>query len=820
MRKVHLIGYAHLDPVWLWKKSDGLSEVKATFRSALDRMKEFPGYIFTSASAAYYEWIEQVDIDMFNEIKARAAEGRWSVTGGFWIQPDCNIPTGESFARHLLYSQRYFKNKLGIMATVGYNVDSFGHNGMLPQIYSKAGINSYVFMRPDEKEKPEIPGNLFTWESPDGSRITVFRIWQTYATWDYSENNVDPADYRKALAHLEKTREDNHPYLCFYGIGNHGGGPTVYGLEALTALCGKEKSIVFSTVDEFFNDLKQIDKNLPIVRDDLQHHASGCYSANAAIKTANRRAEHSLIAAEKYDLMAGVLLKTKSENSKIQSAWEKVMFNQFHDIITGCSIREAYDEALSEYGAAISVANDITSLAAQRISWKVKTTGIFDKISRKNAWVLWEKQGEGAPVVVFNPHSFPINAPIQINTQVSGVKDHEGIPTPVQRIRGPQTNGGDRFASLFMANLPAWGYATYFLYKDEIFETPPTDLLKAEGTTLENDHLRVVFDGQTGCITSFFDKTESKELAKSPMARPIIINDEKSDTWAHGIFVFDEEVGMFANAEITITDNGPIRAGIRVKSKYNKSVLIQDFYLYPGQKFLEARCLLDFHEPLKILKLSFPVNVKNPSAIYSMPYGFIQKNTDGREQPSHEWMGLCNNEDGYGLALINNSKYSFSAKDSDMRMIAARGTIYADHYGERDEFVTYQDQGEQFFNYILSPYNQNNAADIVQTAAIFNQSPEPIMETHHDGPLPPRYSGINISKSNVIIQVVKWAEDQPGDENTNIILRVMETAGHQTQADISFLSHKFSVDIKPQEVKTLLLKSCGNIAEVLLTEMD
>jgi alpha-mannosidase len=152
-RTLHLIGNSHIDPVWLWQWPEGYEEVRATFRSALDLMREYPELIFTCDSAAYYEWVEEVDPGLFDEIRARVDEGRWEIVGGWWVEPDCNIPSGESFVRHALISQLYFQSKFGRMATVGYNVDPFGHNAMLPQILRKSGMDSYVFMRPGPHEK-------------------------------------------------------------------------------------------------------------------------------------------------------------------------------------------------------------------------------------------------------------------------------------------------------------------------------------------------------------------------------------------------------------------------------------------------------------------------------------------------------------------------------------------------------------------------------------------------------------------------------------------------------------------------------------------
>ena len=184
-----LIGNAHLDPVWLWRRAEGYAEIKATFQSALDRMDEFGDYVFTSACAAYYQWVEENEPELFEKIRTRVREGRWAIAGGMWVQPDCNLPSGESFARHLLYSQRYFQEKFGQIATVGYNVDSFGHNGMLPQLLRQAGIDAYVFERPCQDENAALP-HLFLWESPDGSRVTAFKILFNYsdAWWGYEDD--------------------------------------------------------------------------------------------------------------------------------------------------------------------------------------------------------------------------------------------------------------------------------------------------------------------------------------------------------------------------------------------------------------------------------------------------------------------------------------------------------------------------------------------------------------------------------------------------------------------------------------------------------
>ncbi|HIZ20818.1 MAG TPA: alpha-mannosidase [Firmicutes bacterium] len=817
---ITLIGNAHIDPVWLWKRCEGLSEIKSTFRSALDRMKEFPDYIFTCACASYYRWVETVDPAMFEEIRARVAEGRWSIVGGMWVQPDCNIPAGEAFVRQLLYSQRYFKEKFGRTITVGYNVDSFGHNGMLPQLLRRAGIDAYVFTRPGKEEKPGLP-NLFFWESPDGSRVTAFR---TVFGYNHHYNGCPENGKEPCLAKLDVIRgmaeEQGLPFQHYYGVGNHGGGPSIRELTLLSGVCREDPAVRFGSTRGYFDYVAQNIPagRLPVVRDDLQHHASGCYAAHAGIKAANRRAENSLIAAEAYDRLASLLLGTPPQTAAIRAAWEKLLFNQFHDVLAGCCIREACDEALDAFAAVCDAAKDITALATQRLSWNIRTTDVFDgSAAQKHDWKVWEKEGKGGPYVVFNPHAFPVRIPLPLNLANTGVTDGEGNPVPVQSIRGPQTNGWDHYNMLFLAELPAFGYRTYYLFQDRLFDLPASEepAPAAGEWYLENEFLRAEFDPASGALVRLLDKDSGRELAAGPMARALVIDDPDSDTWGHGVYTFDRECGTFGQAQLRVLETGPVRAAMRVTSRYGNSTLTQDFSLSVGRRALDVRCLLNWQEPLKIVKLSFPVQAESPRAALSMPYGFLTREADGAEEPSHEWAGVYG-ADGAGLALLNDGKYSVCAKGGDLRMAAARSVIYADHFGERDDLVEYMDLGEQIFHYALMPYSQNNPAPVAQAAALLNRMPEGLIETHHDGALPPTYAGASVSAGNVLLSAIKEAEDGDGT-----ILRLVETAGKAAGCTVSIpaLGAEFTVAMGPQQVRTFRLPQDGGAPqECLLTE--
>ena len=824
-RRIHFIGNAHIDPVWLWRWQEGYAEIKATFRSVLDRMDEFPDFIFTSACAAYYQWIEENEPGMFEEIKQRVAEGRWAIVGGWWIQPDCNIPSGESFVRHGLYSQRYFYSRFGTIARVGYNVDSFGHSGMLPQILKKSGMNSYVFMRPGVHEK-NLPGSLFWWESADGSRVLAYQIPFSYGNW-WSGSEGDQAIREKMDAVFALAGEQGYDLMNFFGVGNHGGGPTTENIHLIHMMQqepGGERLII-SDPPRYFKEIADVDLNLPVVKDDLQHHASGCYSAHSETKMYNRKAEHRLLSAEKLASLAHQIVDLPYPGNQLQKAWQKVLFNQFHDIMGGCCIREAYEDSREAYGFSLHTAAELLNAAAQKISWAVHTMKEGLTVTGKTKdWLLWESGDAGIPLVVFNPLSWETAAPIQVNKWVRGIEDEAGSPLEIQKVRGSQTNGTDIWNALFISQVPAMGYRVYWLYRDkELPALPSARVLTADMHRMENDYVLVEFEPHTGYIRRLYDKVHQADVLKSSGAVPIVIDEYDSDTWAHGIFRFDKERAHFADAEYKLLENGPLRIRLRVTSRYNASVLQQDFMLYRDRPDIEVWVKLDWREKHKLLKLSFPVNVEEPEAVYEIPYGFIRRPVNGEEEPGQQWVDvtgcLPETKIRYGLALLNDSKYSFSVKGSDMRMTAVRSPIFADHYGVRDDMVEYMDQGVQEFRYALVPHaGEWMGSDIVKKAYALNMPLIHVLETYHEGVLPQTLEGIRLSAGNIIAAALKRAEDEDG-----YILRCYETEGRAVSTDIELpmLGRRWTAQFGGCEIKTFYLPDDeGDVREVNLIEMS
>lgn len=804
-KKYYLVGNAHLDPVWQWRWQEGSAEAKATIRSALDRMNEFPDFRFVCSSASVYQWVEEFAPEMFEEVKERVKEGRFIVVGGWHVQPDCNLPAGEAFARQSLYSQRYFREKLGVTAKVGYNVDSFGHNGMLPQILKKSGMDSYIFMRPGKHEKT-MDSDIFNWVSPDGSSVTAYRIAEPYC---YNFNSIeDMEDRRQGLD--RNTWTDLDSVLFFYGVGNHGGGPTIRNLEILSAYQKEHPEIemTYSDIHDFFEDVRNSGYPIPELHDDLQHHAPGCPAAVHAIKDGVRRAEVNLMAAESYNMLAGKLCGKKPVNAALAEAWKNVCFCHFHDSMDGCSIKEVYDDAAYMLGQAKNTAAVTENNALQTISW------VIDTADRE----------KGLPVVVFNPHSFDIDQLVQVNKQYPLVYDHNGNRVPSQLVHSTVEECFWRKDTLFAAHVPALGYAVYYLWDGDavaeestVSATLWTGNMTANehgGTMLENEFYRIKFEPYSGYITSFVDKRTDKEIITGRAAVPTVIDEYYHDTWSHAKTFFTDEMARFSDAKVTVVENGPVRATVKVVSRYNDSTLTQYFSLAAGSDKLAVRAYADWHEKYKMLKLAWPMAVEDPTAYYEIPYGVMPRPVDGEEEPGLMWTAVKGENGGY--AVVNNNTYSSSVKDGTIYQTVLRSPIYGDHGGPRTEESEFTDQGRIDFSYILMPVGES-WHDVTKTAKLLNKPATNIIETWHTGKFSDApYAGMTIDCDNVVLSAIKRSED-----GTGLVVRLYETDGKEAKVTVSgdLLPVALTDTITPWSVETYFLRDGASAWEkVLLTE--
>ncbi len=812
MKTISMIGNAHLDPVWLWQWQEGRHEVKATFQAALDRLNETPGFVFTCACADYYRWVEENAPDIFEQIRQRVAEGRWVIVGGMWIQPDMNTPSGESLARQLLYSQRYFHKTFGVTARTGYNVDSFGHNAMTPQILRLAGIENYVWMRPSVIENPDVPQGSMIWESPDGSQVYAHHIHNEYTC------RTDRL-FSKIDLMFEISQKVGHPVMCFYGVGNHGGGPTIETLKKLNEYqtsAPRGDEVVMSSPDEYFDGLRAESIALPVWKNELQHHASGCYSTHSRSKKLHREAENALLRMESLGTLSYALTGHQPKKAFVEQAWHNLLFNEFHDIMGGCSIAEAMQDAEMQLNETLSIAAREENAALQRISWQIDTIKgqPLRERSKEESFYLWGIRGQGTPVVVFNPHAFEAEGPVRVLCRIGSVRDDHGNPIPLQRVRASRTNGEDRWDGLFMAKVPALGYRLYWVFFEE--EQQPESRLTISEHLLENDHLRVAFDPATGGIQQLIrKKTGENTLVSAASAELRDIS--ASDTWAHMIFQFDKAAGAFGQPEFSVLENGPVRATLRVVTRFGQSTLDQRYTLYAGSDQLDVEVHLDMQEKQRMLKLCWPTAYTDEYA--EIPYGALRRTACGNEEHCQRWIALENGR--AGLAVLNDGKYSYSVEDGKLALTVAHTSVFADHYGQnqRDETVEYMDIGKQVFHYSLIPYEGGwQTAALNRRAALLNRPLPRIVETYHEGPLSGEYSGIQADHSAIDISVVKRAEDEKG-----YVLRLAETCGMPQTAKLeaTFAGRTITVSLSPFQIKTLYLPddAAQPVREILLTEL-
>jgi len=801
-KDIHMIGHAHLDPAWFWPWTEGMSEIKSTFKAAVDRLEEFPEFIFTCSSAAFYEWLEEAFPELFAKICKFVEEGRWIPVGGWYVEPDLNIPCGESFARHGLYSQRYYQEKFGRICRVGFNVDSFGNSAMVPQLLKKSGMDSYVFSRPRENENCVIP-EIFRWKSADGSQVLATRL-TAYGGPSF-RGQARPDRLRERID-WKREFEDDLPRMFFYGVSNHGGGPTIATLQELERIMEDDPHVLYSDPEIYAKAMEG--KTLPRWTHDLQVHAPGCYTAVLEIKQQNRRTETALLSAEALGALAHMTLGSPQKPEKLRDAWKRLMFNQFHDILCGCCTPSVCEEAMAGFGYAKQIAMEQANRALQQISWQIDTLGGDELPNSKDAgWRLWGFADRGTPFVVYNPMPFAVEQPVQAGGVCCAVTDHEGKPLLVQKVRNAVTSGdpgwNHQWDTLFMAKLPPMGYATFWLHQGE-FENEPDDFLTCREGLLENRHLRVEFDPVTGGIAQILCKDTGKAFLRAPGAVGVVIDERESDTWGHTVLRYRQECGRFAAPEFRCMEHGPVRARLRVTTTFGASVLRQDFILDRDAKHLDIHTCVHWHEEHKMLKLEFPVNVHADDYTAEIPYGIIRREADGTEKPMQRWIDLSGSD--LGLAVVNDSNFAADVMDSTIRMTVLRSPKYADHNGERDEnglrdpYGEFTEQGQRFVKFRLVPHDGNwRKANAAQHAAIVNTPLHSVYETYHKGTLSQTLSGLSVSAPGVTAVALKEAE-----EGGAYILRCCETLGQAADCGIALppISRSWKAAFSPWEIKT------------------
>jgi alpha-mannosidase len=835
---VFAIPNAHIDPVWIWDWREGLREVVATFEAAADRLDEHEEMYFAASSAAYYEWVETMHPALFQRIKKHVASGRWEIVGGQWIEPDCNLPSGESVCRQLLYAQRYFDHAFGRGATVAYNIDSFGHAASLPQLFAKAGLDAYIMMRPQEHER-SLPSPLFLWEGIDGTVLTTFRIHDAYQTGlpSRDEPSVEAEQDligSRAAELLTMAERGRIPMMFFVGVGDHGGGPTRIAIDKVRLLNEEtEGRIAFGSTARYFQragEVRAAGTALPRVRGDLHMHAVGCYSVVAWIKRENAACEAALATAEKMaalaQMVSGVDLGVQAQ---LRSAWTKVMFNQFHDSLGGTCTEEVCEDLRQFYGYARTVADDITTRATQLVARETDTwiegAQTAERAQSANPFVAHFP----VPIVVFNPLSRPTTAPLVLPHPAAAVTTGDGTSLAVQKVVSREGTRYDRH-SLVIAELPALGSRVLWLHREPPSPTDAALLREPDGSTvsaeidrLANDSLVVEVDRELGRVRSIVSKRTGREWLTDEGLKPVVVDDE-SDTWSHGLDRFAGAEHECELREVRCVEEGPLRAVIRLTYAWGSSLVYEDLVLHAGLDELEVVLRIDWRQRHELLKLLVPLTMTSPGLRAGVPYGAVERRADGREEVLLHWLHVTETPSGAGVVCSSDVGYAYDLDGGRLRFTVLRSPRYADHGASWvsddpiDQPAT--DQGWHQVSYRLRFHDDPRPADTGPIQADEHTATFPyVTETWHRGPQGAEISSIDVSPGNVAVSVVKRAENGAG-----WVLRVCELAGERTSARVAlpYLDRAWGGRLRAFDVVTLFVPDApeGEIGEVPITELE
>jgi alpha-mannosidase len=764
---VKAVGNSHIDMAWLWPWTETVEVVRDTFTTALELMREYPGFTYAQSSVQDYAWLRDKYPALFEQIRKRVEEGRWELVGGMWVEPDLNMPDGESLVRQLLTGTRFFQKEFGKSTTIGWNPDSFGYNWQLPQIYKRSGFDSFVTQKMSWNETNLFPYKLFWWQAPDGSKVLTYFPHGYSRGIDQDQLAQDIADY---------VPEDHFPEIMhLYGVGDHGGGPTRQMLDEAVHL--KEPAAVFpklefGTARGFFDDLERKisggDLKPPTWDSELylEYHR-GCYTTQSETKKQIRRNEEQLQNAEKF--AAADYLRTGSyPNARFEDIWKRVLFDMFHDVMPGSGIGVNYVDAL----------NNLDD--ARRDSGAILDGALGDIASRADT------QGAGVAVVVYNPLSWERTDAITVDLhappagQRYEARDSAGQPL-LSQIAAQHSATQDVSLEVMVKNVPPVGYETIHIVTVPAGRAENSPL-KVAGTTIENEFLRMKVDPHTGCVTSLVTKAVNRESVApggcGGLLQTFVDRPAQQDAWE---IKFDEKSWDLKQPEsVRVIENGPERAVVRINDKFQSSSFQRDVIVRAGEPRVEVNLHADWRENHILLKAGFPSAAQSEKATFEIPYGTIQRPTTRRnsieqaqfEVPALRWGDISN--ESQGVSLLNASKYGYDAKDNVIRLSLLRSP----NMPAPDNRVA--DQGEHDMTYAFYAHAGDWRAGKTMRQGYELNYPLIALKTEaHAGALPAKHAFARIEPGNVILTVMKKAEDDGA-----LIFRFYEFEGKGAQVKL------------------------------------
>lgn len=734
------IGHTHIDVAWQWPLAQTEEKAQHSFSTVLKLIEEYPEYIFMSSQPQLYEYVKMYDEELYERIKKQVADGRFEPEGAMWLEADCNLSSGESFVRQVMFGKRFFKEEFGVDSKVLWLPDVFGYSAALPQILKKSGVDKFVTSKISWNEQNKLPYDTFMWEGLDGTEIfTSFITDQRYDPKNPDCNfttyvgNITPSEVYGTNRRHQQKQYSNRGIITF-GYGDGGGGTTrrmleyyrrlKFGLPGLPKLVIEPAKDYLNKLEADFMESSQKLKKCPkwVGELYLEFHR-GTYTSIAKNKKNNRDCEFLMQTAEQLSSAIGVNKNCEYPKAEIDACWKTILLNQFHDIIPGSSIKEVYDDSDVQYAKVRKTGNAIVDGAIEKIA-----SGI-DKAKG---------------TVVYNPNSFECDGYAKIN----GKTVYVGKTQPL-----------------------GWKTVENVIDKNNI---------SVSDSRIENEAYIIDFDKNYN-ITSIYDKRYDRQVVKKgELANRIEVFEDlpyQYDNWELSAY-YKQKKWYVDNVDgFEIIDDGA-RAGYKITRKYLNSTITQNIYVYDNSPRIDFETSIDWKQEHVVMKAAFPLDIHTDKATYETQFGYVERPTHENtswdaakfEVCAHKYADIS--EDDYGVALINNCKYGHNCEGSTLKLTMLKcGTFpYED-----------ADKGNHEFTYSLVPHSGNHKmGGVVQESYLLNR-PLIAVEATGDGKTSDSFSFVKCNKENVIIETVKKAEKEDA-----YVIRAYDAYNRKGKAEFTF----------------------------------
>jgi alpha-mannosidase len=828
---VHLVCNAHIDPVWLWSWEEGLAETLSTFRIAAGFCEQFDNFIFCHNESLLYKWVEEFDPVLFRKIQRLVSLGKWKIIGGWYVQPDCNLPSGESFVRQILIGKKYFKDKFGVEPETAANFDPFGHSRGLVQILAKSGFSSYLFCRPDSKYL-DLPADDFVWEGFDGSTVLAHRASEHY--------NSEKGKVDKKLDTWAKQNLSAEQALFLWGIGNHGGGPSLDDLVLLQARISKDVvnpqmadwDVLHSDPEAYFNWLKSKKSDLVVVESDLNPWAVGCYTSMSRVKKMHREMEEVYYLTEKMVSHAVIAGLMKYPNLELREALEDMLFCEFHDILPGSGIPEVESYALQRMSHGLEILS------------RLKAKAFFNLLTGHAP-----AHSEEFPILVYNPEPYEVSETLIVELQgaepnfdpeiflLPELFDQVGDNLEYQLEKESANIANDhRKRLVFRAKLAASSMNRFscYLKKVSIIEKPSSPV--QDDLVFINETCEIHINRDSGLIDQY--KVNGFDFLK-PDSAELLVMEDYADPWGMKVNSFRDLAGAFRLMSpsetvrfagtngpiqpIRIIENGPIRVVVEGLFRHNGSSAAVRYIIPKIGSEIEIEVRVMWNERDRMLKMAFPVSLSNSECMGQVAYGTQEFSRPGEELIAHKWVGLFSRTEDKAFTISNQTTYGFDYSDGTIRVSLLRSPAYAGHPVDdftpivrQDRFTPRMDIGEHVFRFRFNAGVLRNRLESVDQESRLLNCPSMCLCCFPKKTKKKVSSLINLTNPTIRLAAIKFAES-----DDRVIVRLFEPTGNPARTEVIFPILGLNADLvfKPFEIKTLAIDRAGlQISEVNLLE--